>query len=180
MALLNNIAKGMITGNFVSGIIVGIGATIITPLVVAAAKPIAQGTIKGGSVLLKKSEEILTGVGSSVKESIQGSGSLLAKSGSALSGLGDAVKSVATGSGSLLKKSETAITGVSGAVTGAVKGLFEKKESESPSVVSSAATKVKAESSSAGVYREVRSRKRKPAGAATRNGKVIRRKKVAS
>ncbi len=68
MALLENGLKG----NVVTGLAIGIGAAILTPviipLVAAIAKPLAKATIKGGLLLYERGREVVAEAGEVVED----------------------------------------------------------------------------------------------------------------
>ncbi len=68
MSLFNNGLKG----NILSGLAIGIGATIIAPVVIpilaSAVKPIAKATIKSGLMLYEKGKETVAEVSEMVED----------------------------------------------------------------------------------------------------------------
>lgn len=68
MALLDNGFKG----NILTGLTIGLGATIlapvIMPVVAAIAKPLAKAAIKGGVLLYEKGRETVAEVGEVVED----------------------------------------------------------------------------------------------------------------
>lgn len=132
MAVLDNISKGMTTGNIVAGLVSGIGVTLLTPLVVMAVKKAADVTAKGGTVLLKKSEPALALVGEFVKtglpETLKDGAGLLGKGKTAIADLGGTVTDRLKDGAGLLDKGKTAIVDLGGTVTDRLKGLALRKK----------------------------------------------------
>jgi len=73
MGLLDNGLLGNgLKGNVVTGLAIGIGASILAPLVVplaaAIVKPLLKGTIKGGIILYEKGQEMVAEAGEVVED----------------------------------------------------------------------------------------------------------------
>lgn len=71
MPLVDDILDVM-EGNIVTGLAIGVGAMLLSPLVIPVvagiAKPLAKAAIKGGFVLYEKSKEVVAEVGEVVED----------------------------------------------------------------------------------------------------------------
>jgi hypothetical protein len=72
MALLDDIENTLGGRNIMTGLAIGLGATILAPLVIpvvaSVAKPLAKAVIKSGFILYEKSREVVAEAGEVIED----------------------------------------------------------------------------------------------------------------
>jgi hypothetical protein len=75
MALFDDILSG---GNWVTGLVIGVGAVVVLPLAAPILRPLAKTTIKGGILAYQGAAGLVEGIGDLVAEAVaEGGGAVV-------------------------------------------------------------------------------------------------------